>query len=103
MDGTTDTDGDGLLDINEFAAGTDATNQLDFLEAAAGAEPAVNEGRVIRWHSAEGRTYSLLRAPSLFDAFVPIATNLPATPPENVYTDIPVSADTLLFYRLRLE
>lgn len=103
MNGATDTDGDGASDPDEFAAGTDAASDGDFFQALADKETADISGRVIRWRSAEGRNYTLLRSGSLFEPFTPVASGLAATPPMNTYTDLAVGVQNPLFYRLRLD
>ena len=75
------------------------TGELEatFLQAA----PAAN-GIILQWKSATGRTYRIRRSPDVFSAFTNnVATNLPATPMINIYTDTtPSSAG---FYRVESE
>lgn len=40
---------------------------------------------VLRWPSVAGKSYDVLYATNLHAAFVPVATDLPATPPINIY------------------
>ena len=43
---------------------------------------------VLQWGSVSNKSYSISRTPDLQESlFGPIATNLPATPPLNTYTD----------------
>jgi len=60
-------------------------------------------GTVIRWQSASNRIYLLMQSTNLIrDLFTnPLATNILANPPVNVYTDAP--APTLRFYRIKLK
>ena len=54
---------------------------------------------VIRWNSSSGMVYRLSRGTNLSGAFAVVASNLPATPPENAYTDAVINADAV-FYRI---
>lgn len=56
---------------------------------------------VLRWPSATNRFYTLLATPDLALPFTVLATNLPAQPPTNTYTD-PVRPGGR-FYRLQLQ
>lgn len=86
-----DTDGDGFTTWQEWLAGTDPTNSESvFRLTGAGGESEL--GVVIRWPSVSNRFYDLSRATNLLagtNAFtiLPGASNLPATPSENSYTD----------------
>ena len=58
---------------------------------------------VISWQSAAGRYYTLQGATNLADGFtMNLHTNIPATPPENVYTDS-VEGVECRFYRVTVE
>lgn len=97
-----DPDHDGMNNWNESLAGTDPSEPSSVLAitaAAAGSGPQY----VVRWPSVAGRVYAVERSTNLLEgAFVPMATNLPAIPPVNVYTDtVPASAS--LFYRVRAD
>lgn len=94
-----DTDGDGMIDIHEWVAGTDATNAESFL--AANAVAGGTNGIVITWPSASNRIYAVSMATNLPDAFIPIAINLPATPPLNTYTDA-APTNAVRIYRIEL-
>ena len=55
---------------------------------------------MLRWQSASNRVYSIWRAAALPDGFgLQVATNLPADPPQNAYTDRIDGAETR-FYRI---
>lgn len=60
---------------------------------------------VIGWASGEGRTFDILYSPNIMDgegSFVPIVTNLPATPPMNVYTtEVMYGTNREGFFRFR--
>ncbi len=66
--------------------------------------PAGGAGIVIRWPSISNRVYDVLWSTNLMagtQAFVPVATNLPATPTVNSYTDTIHSLDLNGNYRIR--
>ncbi len=99
---STDFDFDGFLDLYEFHAGTMATNADSKLEFHNGSTE-IGGDYVVRWSSVTNKTYRLLRSTNLFSGFSPIATNLAATPPDNIHTDTPpVNAEAVL-YRIQLE
>jgi hypothetical protein len=100
-----DADHDGLLSWQEWVAGTDPTNPASFFQFKA-ASVAAPTGSVLRWASVPNRFYALTRSTNLSqgaDGFrlLTAATNLPATPPENIYTDR-VDGAGPFFYRLRV-
>lgn len=100
---TSDLDGDGHLAWQEFRANTrpdDPESLLAFAELA----PAGAEGHVVlRWQSASNRFYTLWRSTNLLGDFThPLATNVPADYPVNVYTDA-VAGLEALFYRIEVE
>ncbi len=109
-DGSSDTDGDGFVDWKEFVADTDPTNIASLLVVLA--DPASGRAQdsqstnsfVIRWPSRPYRTYSIERATNLaHGGFRTLAVGIPATPPENVYTDQFDNAQSRCFYRIRIE
>ena len=58
---------------------------------------------MLSWPSLSNRLYSVDRATNLSAAgWTPIATDLPATPTENSYTDAPPADAQTPFYRLRV-
>ena len=97
-----ESDGDGVPDWQEFKAGTSPDDPLDFfhLVSISNTSPQI----VLRWTSASGRTYTIQVATSSLSQaiFEPVASNLDASPPENVYTAVPPDAATVI-YRIRLE
>jgi hypothetical protein len=82
-----DADHDGLLTWQEYIAGTNPTNPDSSFRITGNSVNA--QGAVIRWSSASNRFYSLSRTTNLLQSFTAVAgaTNLPATPPENVFTN----------------
>ncbi|HBA85128.1 MAG TPA: hypothetical protein DCZ95_13645 [Verrucomicrobia bacterium] len=81
-----DSDADGSGDGDERIAGTDACDGQSVFALRAG-ESSPGEDSIIRWPSAPGRTYTLSRTTNLLNGFSVLAVDLPATPPENCYTD----------------
>ena len=100
-DALDDADHDGLLTWQEYVAGTNPTNPASVFKVTGGAVNA--QGTVIRWSSASNRFYNLTRTTNLMSGFSVLAgaSNLPATPPENVYTN-PVSAGAAVFYKINV-
>ena len=100
-DAMADVDNDGLLTWEEYVAGTDPTNQASVF-AITGIASSV-PGTVIRWASVANRFYGIDQSTNLLDVFtvLPGATNLPASPPVNAYTN-PLPAGGAAFYRIRV-
>ncbi|MCF7817456.1 MAG: hypothetical protein K9M54_06210 [Kiritimatiellales bacterium] len=98
-DAMADIDGDGFLSWQEYVAGTDPTNSASFFQITSA--DATPQGAVIRWPSVSNRFYDLDWTTNLLDGFavLPGATNLPATPPENAYTN-PLDGRASSFYRV---
>ncbi len=86
-DEDSDTDLDGFSDVNEFLAGTDPNDPASLLIMTHEATQISGSGIVIRWQSASNRLYDVSRSTNHLETFTTIAPALPATPPENVYTD----------------
>ena len=93
-----DSDGDGSSDWQEGIAGTDPASATSRWDAAVGGAGAV--GPVLRWASMSNRTYTVYRSVGSITNFVPIAQDVPATPPWNAYTDT-VSGIERALYRIR--
>jgi len=94
-----DFDGDRFSDLNEFLAGTSPTNAASLLriESVLLLSPS---DLALTWQSVSNRHYDVLAATGdLASAFLPVATNLPPTPPTNILHVTPPSAPT--FYRVR--
>ncbi|MBN1670771.1 MAG: hypothetical protein JXR37_07055, partial [Kiritimatiellae bacterium] len=70
----------------------------------AAATAAAGEGAVtVCWPSVSNRVYDLEFTTNLVSApFAPLATNLPATPAENVYVDSQHQSEQQLYYRIRV-
>ena len=96
--GALDSDGDGANNWEEYKALTDPTDELSVFKVGLGD----SAGNQIFWPSANGRTYKVLRSDSLFGTFTIIADDITATPPANVYTDVPAEAGSY-FYKVVVE
>ena len=96
-----DDDRDGLANVLECIAGTDPHDTNSVLSIISVNGCAAGD-QILEWRSATNRVYAVDRGTNLLHVSVPVATNLPATPPCNVYTDRP-PADAPAFYRIRVE
>jgi len=99
-----DTDGDGFANWKEYRAGTNPQDPASFLQLAAIPPGPSNPGQVIlRWPSAYGRTYRVLRATTLTASdFSPFATNIYSSPPFNYYY-LNIANTELGFYLIQVE
>ena len=100
-----DFDLDGAEDWQEYLAGTDPNNSGSrfIVESAEYAGSATQE-MVLSWSSASGRYYRIERATNLTTGFdLAVATNLPAVPSLNVYTDETAAGEGPYYYRIKLE
>lgn len=95
-----DYDGDGFSNWGEFVAGTDPRSEGSFLEATA-ANRLGGGNFIITWPSAAGRYYTVRRSTNGVEGvFTVLASGLPATPPENSYTDTVPPAVKSYMYRI---
>lgn len=97
-----DPDGDGLSNLEELKAGTspnDPQSQFAFIKI----ESHPQGGAIVEWSSANGRSYTLLRSPTILGGFAPIRMGLTATPPVNSYRDPVLPGSGPFFYLLRVE
>jgi hypothetical protein len=98
-----DSDSDGMRDGDERAAGTDPTNAASVFAVSDLTQPRAEQAE-IRWYSVSGHVYAIHRATNLlFGGFVPIANDITATPPVNVYTDRVDGLGGSVFYRIRTQ
>lgn len=96
---TTDTDGDGLYDWQEAVAGTSTTNADSSLNINSVHSGMLDDTVVLQWPSVSGRLYSVSLATNLQTEFEPVATNLAADIPMNIYT-VATAVATSAFYRV---
>lgn len=94
-----DPDGDTFSNGDEDAAGTDAGNGQDFFKTTASDHGEA--GIVLKWNSHTGRIYRVSRATGLDSLFIEDSTDIPATPPQNVWTDPAPSVAG--FYRIAVQ
>lgn len=95
---TSDWDGDGVLDRDEYRAGTHPKNAASYFRATHANVDTGSGAPVVHWYSVAGKTYELWRTTNLLSGlFTPVQTNLPATPNENVYTDDTIGAGAVIY------
>lgn len=97
---STDSDGDGQSDYDEFIAGMIPTNPSSYFMINDASMPT-NGPFVIYWDAATGRVYSVHWKASMTNAFTPMATNI--FYPQGSYTDEVHQADDCGFYRIGVE
>jgi hypothetical protein len=94
-----DSDNDNSLDGWEYIAGTDPTNRGSVF-AVTDIQATSTNAFVLQWFSITNKLYSVSKTTNLLGSgFAPLATNLPATPPLNTYTDQMNGLDNV-FYRI---
>jgi hypothetical protein len=82
---TNDVDSDGLNNWGEYVGHSHPSNASSAF--ASSAESGDEDQFVFSWPSAPGRTYAVYRSTNLLNGFTSHESGIPATPPENVYTD----------------
>ena len=93
-------DGDGHDNLQEWLAGSDPTNAASVLRLDARWLSLV-EGLELTWLSVSDRWYDLEYSTNLLVGFGVLTGGLWATPPLNIYTDMPPSESPHGFYRIR--
>lgn len=92
--GTTDFDLDGMVDADEFIAGTDPSDPTSLFTIASG----VSHGNsIIQWDAVEGRTYKVLGSSSLTNRFSTLAEGLDY--PKGAYTG---AVEQAAFYKVEV-
>jgi hypothetical protein len=100
-DGTGDQDGDRFLDLHEFIAGTDATNNSSYLYVDSVSALASNQFQ-LSWPGVTGKTYTVLFKTNLFDVvWSTNASGISGVAPITVSTNaLPASKG---FFRIQVE
>jgi Zn-dependent metalloprotease/subtilisin-like proprotein convertase family protein len=99
-----DFDKDGMSDWAELVAGTSPVISNSCLKVSSKVEWPSTNRMIISWNSASNRTYHIERSTSPAAGFSSkIATNLPASPPMNSYTDQPPTSAGPYFYRIKVQ
>lgn len=96
-----DSDQDGMNDLLEVSAWTDPYSAASLLKITSG--HCGDDGVVVKWASVTGPTYAIYSTTNLLNGFLPLASGLPSTPPENVYTDMTATGMGPYFYRIAVE
>ncbi len=95
MHATTDSNAFWTVTTPDFAV-------RDYPFALAPPQFATNGNALLQWTSGTGQTYSVMAATNLLAPYAPVASNLPATPPLNVYTT-PADPASASFFRIHEE
>lgn len=99
---TQDTDGDCLLNWQEYVAEADPTDDGSTF-AITNAQVIANEGFRLCWPSVSNRLYAVERSTNLVEAgFEAITNSVLPTPPMNVHTDATMFANPVYRIRVRL-
>lgn len=102
----TDIDNDGFTDwIEAILVGSDPTNASRHLAIESLATDPGADSITIAWQSESGESYTLSRSTNLVsDSFtIAVASNIPAQPPLNTYTDSAPPEVGLRWYRVTLD
>jgi hypothetical protein len=93
-----DFDGDGLSNLEEYIAGTSATDE-ESVFAVSTTAPSAGSKYLLRWYSVAGKQYSIYKSTNLMTGFSALATGIDGAPPMNSYTDT-VTAVEPIFYMI---
>lgn len=99
-----DEDGDGHSNLAEYLAATDPVNATSRLVISSVTQTAPGSGQfTVRWTSAVGRTYTVLRATQLTSGpWTPVSSPSAGTGGELSFTDTPPGAETRVFYKVQV-
>ena len=100
VDPNADPLGKGMTYYQQYTAGTDPLDPNSVFKFI-NIRPA-QSGLILRWSSVANHTYNVLTSSSPNGSYVPAATNLPATPPVNSFTDTNLLGKTNVFYRIQV-
>ena len=93
---TADAESDGQDNFAEYVSGTDPTNSASVFEVEVFSGVTGGEA-VIQWSSVTGKLYEVRRYTNLTAGYTIQATNLPATPPLNSFTDTTAGVDFYIY------
>lgn len=103
--GTGSASGSGTTTDTSFTLTSNSILTWNWTPFVVSANPEPQSGgnrMVFSWPSVAGRSYDLLYATNLLSGFVPVATDLPATPPNNTFLSAVPSA-SVGFYSLKMK
>jgi len=102
FEATSDSDGDGLTDIQEYRAGSNPHDGESVFEAL-GSQTEQSGDFSAAWPSVSDQKYTVLRTANLMEPFEVIATDIPATPPINKFTDLTADGAKSYYYRILVQ
>ena len=103
LDPSLDDDGDGVINMDEWIAGTDPFNPAAVFEVEEQTQEEVSGNFVLVWRGQYSRKYSIYWSTNLQESMQLIESGIPAVIPWSSYTDTVHSAEIKGFYRLKVE
>ncbi|MFH0879807.1 MAG: glycosyl hydrolase family 18 protein [Lentisphaerota bacterium] len=97
-----DGDQDGMNNWKEWVSGTIPTNFSSYFKVE-DSRTLSSGGKVIQWTSLSNRQYIVYWATNQMGNFSAFVSNVPPTPPLNLYTDIVHQGEALIFYQVGVE
>lgn len=95
-----DDDGDGVPNLHEYIGHTVPTNADSFFYISNLESRIADDHYIIRWDSVSNRVYAVHWGTNLPAGFGLLSSELPATPPQNVYTDEIHTVEERGYYRI---